>query len=356
MKTDNIFRFVSIRPPGDEETIERIPGDSDVIDEVSRKLTHNLGRRGATQSEAARKTGHEIVNSQDYVLAHQWGHELLAATRDVHRLLREASENADWKAFQAEARKLPFIEGDRVPEVERVLWRSYFAAVLNPSERPKDAESFTAWLVFLHLLKSDTAGEFSKRSKKVGRTRPAVPASFFFGGPAQPESEPAPQAPSAQPDSSADATEDIRGEITRLENARRELNDLFAERVRTMAYAVRSRPVMKADEGRGLDTEGRSPVAASQGNATYESSQVAAWNLMPDDFKDRAELIETVRAAGIIPELAAIPDVINHLDTRIAQLNADLGQLSAEHDIALAGKTFVRLRRPRAFAIREVPK
>lgn len=367
MKSDNIFRFVSIRPPGDDEIIERVPGDEGVIEEVGRRLTHNLGRRGTTRSEAATETGREIINSQDYVLARDWGHDVLANAYNVHRLLRQAQQERDWKAFQEEARKIlapppsskmtaeAFIKTDAFADVERTLWRSYFATVLNPYERPKDAESLSAWLVFLHLLKSTSTQEFSTRAERVQRTRPAVPASFFFDGPAPPStSEPAPTPPSA-PDTRGDTAKVVREEITRLGNARKELNDLFAERVRTTAYAVRASP-MKAADRRGPDSERTSPTAGSHGSATYESTQAAAWKLTPDDFRQRERLVETIRAVGVVPELAAIPDAINRLDTRIAELNAEIARIDSTHDVALVGKAFVRLRRPATVSIREVGK
>lgn len=353
MKTDNLFRFVSIRPPGGEETIERVPGDDGIIDEVGRILTHNLGRRGTTRSEAAQETGHEIISSPDYFLAQDWGSDLLAATRHVRRLLKEAEKgDADWKAFQREGQK---IRDDIAPDIERTLWRSYFAAVLSPSERPKDAESIASWLVLHHLLKSDSGGEFSKRAEKLNRMRISAPASFFFDDPAQSAPEPAPPPPPEKPDPGSERAEDVRREITRLQDARRELDDLLAERLRAMSSAERPSALMKAE--RGSDSEERSPAAAGHGTSvTFESAQQVGWKFTADDFQDRAELVETIRSAGIVPELATIPDAINHMDTRIALLNADLAQLNVQHEIAIEGNTFVRLRRARDVAIREVPQ
>jgi hypothetical protein len=364
MKADNIFRFVSIRPPGDNETIEHVPGDEGAIDEVGTLLAATSARRGTTRGDAAKATGSEIINGPDYVRSRGWGAKLLALTPEVRRVLRQARETPDWKAFQQEAQTVvspltsssskmtpeAFLNSDAFPDMERTLWRSYFATVLSAYERPKDAESLATWLVFLHLLKSTTADEFSKRAKRGARTRPAVPASFFFNGSPQPgDAQHAPPPPASDP--STDAAKEVRDEIARLASARRDLNELFAERARPTVYAVRSGPIETA-EIVGVPKAKRTRRAAATGG---ESSQVAAWKLTPDDFRNRERLIETVRAAGIIPELSTIPDAINRLDTRIAELNATLAQMDSVRDVAIVGKTFVRRRRPVAPTIREVP-
>ncbi len=342
MKTDNIFKFVAIRPPTAKENITRLNADDKTIKKIIDLL----------EEQRPEAVGSELVKGNRYFTASAVGKTLIQTTQHVEALLRAARTEPDFEGFRDKALDLlepinpdhrtleRLLASDEYTGFKESLWISYYANVLNPNELPRDREVITSWLLFSYLLEAKTEQGFKARVKHLPHTRLCVSGEFFVPAvaPRRPEQR------LAQPeDRFKRRAEQLKARIAQLQDAHHELNALFTAKLRRLE-------AMRPEE------QQRGPAELEMGKATGQPPlmvirgdlpQLTPWRLSDDDLEEYKPILQLAREIGIAPETSTLPEIANKIEAEIAALNAEVTAQETREDLKLVGRTFVRVQRQR---------
>ena len=358
MKSTNVFRFVSLRPPNVAPvTTEFSVADREAAPAIVDKVKEETRRR--KNYEAARhEVGRQILESDDYFVRSPLWEEIRPAWPKVRELLSalEAAKDPAHDDFADEAEDLlkgrlgdkfdldKWLKGDEVVARARVLWKSYYAAVLTEL-RGQDRGEILDWIRFLHLLALRGKPErFAAAARRATRLRAAVPVELVALEPTPP---PADQPPHDPPDDKEGV--EIERRIGILTETRQAFAKLFERKLRLFtqlevgpfvraAVAVPG-PRPEADERK---RQGAGAVAESSG---ADLIKAAPWRINAEDVDRYGEHLDVLHDLGLDPLVRTIPEITQAIDERVALLEARRFELQAAGSVLGAGKTFVRVTR-----------
>ncbi len=352
MKADNLFRFVSIRPPTAKKKIGLLTGDDKTVTEIDDLLKDKLEGDNLQPGEARLAVGHDLIMSNHYFAAEEWSAGLVACAVQAQALLQEVEQALNLESFQDKALELLapvnragrqlkwFLDSDKYLNFKQSLWRSYYATILNPYERPRDREIITTWLLLLHLLESETEEEFRSRVQRLRHTRPALPSIFLAKAPPSKDATHPQERPE---DPTQKKVAEIRERIIQLDLARRALNNLFIEKLQSSGE-IR----VKEDTAVPISRPETAGPAVTGSGISVDMLE-GPWSITAEDLQQHAEHFHTARAAGILPEVSTLPEIVNNLDSEIASFTAKAAMLGERKELRMVGGSFVYVRRPAAF-------
>jgi hypothetical protein len=168
-----------------------------------------------------------------------------------------------------------------------------------------------------------------------------VPYTFFAKKPAREE----PKQPVERPeDPLKKRWEELQDRISKLHEARGALSDLFVAKLQQFEQMQPAKKLVEPTE-----SEKKGVSLATSAGTDVDMLQEEPWTITAEDLKAYTEPFRAARAAGILPELATLPEVINHLDTEIASLTAQAAALGERKELMLVGRSFVHVRRAHPF-------
>jgi hypothetical protein len=255
VKSDNIFRFVAVRPPGARDIGFHLPGDDDAQQKI-RDAIFELDRNGIRHMEARRRVGEKFARSPEYIFAGPRGRPLLKSASALRLLIRTHAANPDFTAFRAALTRIlgsalkgpieELMKSEQYRAFKQSLWLAYYALVLNPKERPSDREIAALWIRASHLAGSPDSESFARRARTIFRIRPAVPFAWLAKGEA-----PVPKQPANEKQPPGTGLEAL---IRALGEARVALHDLLLAKLRQPAGTPAT-----AEEQRRIRDHRRSP-------------------------------------------------------------------------------------------------
>jgi hypothetical protein len=358
VKSDNIFRFVSLRPPlraDPADNPEETPAREEILKALEEIRKHGKG----TDEDKRKEVGKRVVEGDGYYDKDAEWAKLRPLDPKLADFLKQA-KTQDRTAFRAAADSLlkqalgaafdldQFVGSASYASLQKVLWHSYYGNVLAISARPADRAQLARWIVFLWLFEAGTDEEFRKRAKRIGRARPSVPGEFFFWPAVAPEqvSGAGPAAPQAPRPELPTRLEDLRGKLKRLSGVREFLQGVLASK------AARFRNLQIIDEGaaqpaRAAARAGRGEeVTARQSSSSVDLIAQAPWRLAAKDLESAREHEYVLKDLGIYTDDMQIPSAITRIESSMADLESDIAQLERKLDVIGVGYTFSKVTRP----------
>ena len=186
MKTDNIFKFVSLRAPVTQDRIIRLSGN----ESAKKSIGGLLSTTDPSMKPEARRTsvGAAVVSGDSYFLKSEIGRVMARKAAALRALLQVQRTRPDKPSFVAGIEKLldgvtvsltDFLQSGEYSKVDESLWRSYYGLILAPTVRPQDREIIVDWLRAFYLLGSEDDATFARRASEIHKVRPALPFDWF---------------------------------------------------------------------------------------------------------------------------------------------------------------------------------
>lgn len=360
MKSDNIFRFVSLRPPlRADPTTHQNPREDQVGPDVIRELERAGDER---DPDAARKhVGEAIVSAEDYYgRDRDWARLRPFAARffALGRLAQEEERQAFLRETEALFREVygddfslqAFLVGELFARLKAKAWRSYYGNVLAVTKQPADRGPLSRWLTFFWLLEAANEDDFRQRAQRLGRARPSVPGEFFQPVPERRPAEPAPGEGAERPEEEEEhprlptPLDRLREKLERLGAARGFLQELFSTKLVSFKnLEIRAGPAARLAAAGVREPAGR---AASQVTATsFDLIREAPWQAGRDDLERGRQHLPVLAELGLSTEDVRIPDAIDRIEREMAEVNTGLAQLMQREEVVATGLTLSRVTR-----------
>lgn len=328
MKADTVFRFVAVRPPTWRDVIIVIPGDNEARRRIEEGL-FDLEHHGIRRIEARRALCEKIVRGADYWFRLPGAEAMARNTPQLKTLMRQHASNPNFEQFMNTVRQLAaaalpesqagWVASDGYKILKMRLWTGYYALTLYSRERVQDMAVLSEWLKALFLVESRSADNFAERVRQLRRLRLSSVFAWLAKG----------QAPTrdrgAAPRPTLDA---LRKRLADVNRARQELDGLFADML--------DRPDPPEPDSR---TERK--ILRVSG----DSNRDAWWDVSDKDRKLHAGAFAIAAESGIPHDTLALPDVVNALDTLIANLTFQLDHLQRRERRRPTGNLLTRVRR-----------
>lgn len=349
MKTDNLFKFVSVRPPKpsgeDKLFFPEGPGYTFEAPPDSWSPTH--GNNAPSPPMARRVAGAAIINSGDYFQNDASWKKLRPQRQRAREIIARQSPEPDMAIFQQEAGQLfaetlgstsvlpRLLKAPRFKAIKQTLWVSYYALVLAPELRRQDLEELLGWICFFHLmeLSVDDPDGFKKVALHPRRVRPAVPIYFYKPKEAQPIEV---EAPPRRVDPVAKDKAAISGEMALIKDAKGFIEKAYNQKLRkfrNMRFKPSSRP-------------GAGDAAKGEGVSGADLLAHAPWRLDEKDFRDNRKHLDALVNMGLDPITVTVPDLMQAMEERAASCEAKLRRLDTTRQVVGAGKALVKIMRP----------
>ena len=400
MKSDNVFKFVSVRPPKKKETDDMvvIPDDNSIIKEIITELGNITNNKDVSLSEARLIIGEKLFNSDRYFTNNSHWKRFLSLLSEVFSLLKEIQGGLPLEKFRYKAvsilRKIygeeftleKFVPSDEFRALRDSIWTSYYANVLSPMSRPQDRQDIVLWIKFFYLL--ETIGDeacYARIAAQINRPMPNVPFEFYKTEiTVRPHEEPGEE----NDDETARLKEikRIRELITKLQTILALLKRLYAEKVKqfqenknqiipkqaneltTEINLLRSEISALNKEISGIklhsqetgtserqknNREKEIPNTSKIGGTFFSASadliRNAPWYLSPDEIEKFKDFLQTLRDVNIDLDAITIPALIYKIEEKIASLEARISELSMREEIVGVGRIFSKVIRPIVF-------
>lgn len=357
MKTENVFRFVSVRGPVRAARDEDVFMSGDAVRDEVVKLLHGLAASERKSLDDARlKLGKSLLAGETYYRRDAAWRRLLSHAPAMANAVAEVRRNRSVGVFkQAVAQILTLAFGQEVgvdafldgafKGMKATLWRSYFATVLAPYDRPEDRDETLWWLKVFDLLAATTDGaRFGKLLDAYDRLRATVPLEFYR--PAVRAADAAPPPPKLDDDRPG-RVQSLKDRIARLEAA----HDFVVRRMSLRRRQFRSL-IIEENASRPAaprrETGGGRPKAAAKkiiqsASSPPDLARKAPWRLSEDDFRESPDHLRTLEELGLHPEGLNGPALVTELEHRIALLHRDLTDLTYREGIITVANTFSRI-------------
>ena len=195
MKSDNVFRFVTIRPPRKSNEAQlQIIAEQDA-EEAAREFDSAVQKRvrsdNVNMEEAQRNHAKAVFASSQYFRnSREWikwaehkpavmSHLINAAERGLKRYKDDTALLL--KIIYAQDLDIAdFVNDMRFKEMRRSIWTSFYSVAIHPEEHIDDLAEIEEWIRFASLLSSVLKeSEFKRKASKLLRRRPAVPLNLL---------------------------------------------------------------------------------------------------------------------------------------------------------------------------------
>jgi hypothetical protein len=357
MKSEGVFRFVSIRPPVAAPDDRGVELREEVVARELLDRIDELEDTGSDPQDAREQAAREVFEGESYIAVYPRWPRLRREHRAMRRLLWEASRDEDAESFRRDAQTLlrrVFGEDfelsradrdDRVTELVRRLWLAYYVNVMLPAERPVDREPLIDWLRFFALLGPAHEGDraFREALAELVHARPVVP--FGLLAPDRIAGENARGAEEEEEEEEEGEERDRRAEVVReiqtLQESRHFLESIHRrKRARLDILAQREREARR-EEARE-DREGRGPGGSW---SSVDLLRLAPWRLSESDFEGAPEMLRSLEALGVVPHETDLIEALEVVDGRLATLAAERAALEASEELLPLGPGYARLER-----------
>lgn len=378
MKANNIFTFVSVRPP---KALARKPTllredklGSDLVDEYKRRLAEAGGKDGGA---VRRKMGTEIAQARDYFTQNGEWTRLAIILEPLERLIREGRPIAGFKEqAQDQLRGVlrddldleAYLASDVFKRLIDLVWMGYYANLLNPERYPDERDLANRWLRVLRVLAAARKdSEYAIVIDAFENLRLEVPAELFDS-----DFQP-PKAPDAPKDETEPRRLDMVQKLKEYAHARDALERLSKEKLGEFLKVKYPKPAESQIHSRRLEEvsqtlhdiqselrfirrDDKPPEAepapavedrsSSAGSGT-ELLEKAPWRLARSDFAKEPETMRIIEELGLDPDSTLVPDLVYAVEQRMAILEADIGELTRVRTVAGFGRHLVTISRIR---------
>jgi hypothetical protein len=349
MATQNLFKFVAVRPPISaqaDDTCRLVNVEAGVrfVEEVAdRRRKHEQSLPVARRAVAV-----AFIESEDY-FAHN---DIWAELRPLRKQLQDSIAGLcadDGPAVQIDAdigirfRGWAVDEPDSFLLAKNLLWRSYYANALAPAVRPHDRPEMLDWIRILASLErlGPPPGDSGQRSDaescaciaRLNRARVNMPHELFA------ETPPADPVPDKPQDPEEKKIAVLRASLGRLAAARSELERLHRRKVARLRLA----PPPEPEPGRGDgDSAQRERPQAGAGDLRVVRPP---WLLTEEDAEGAADLGTELDRLGIPLAGSLVAEAAEALNQAIAAHTAALTTLESHVDVLGIGPTMTLARR-----------
>jgi hypothetical protein len=349
VKSENVFRFVALRPPVLPDDKQNVLRDDAVAAAVIDRI-HQRVAGGSSIEEARDAVASEVLMSDEYfVVDKRWRRlnqeygtiidsmDKVFQDQDCHGFARNAEATLR-RVFEANFNLKRFLGGDDLTHLRSILWISYLANILRPADRPGDREPMVNWMRFFQMLENcqQGDGDLLRTLRETAASRPMVPSELFAAGPV------AERLPRQEQDESRGGDlERITATIDTLERARGYLEAQFRAKLeRFLELRVEPRlvqlPGPPGNEG---------PREVNFGASEVDLLEHAPWWLRRDDFEGHQEQREVLEQIGVLPDRFNYAETIDRLDRQLTHLQSERAALQVTEDVVDLGTIFVRVRR-----------
>jgi hypothetical protein len=359
MLPENVFRFVSVRPPQTREpddlrSIEEHTASLEIVAAVERERSQN-DKSGA---EARRSVGDKIIASSYYFRNHPGWLKFRRGWAEFTRLISNLSDISEVDGFIFEAQRLlgelyggnvelgTWLESDEFRELKRTLWKSYYANVLSPWRSPSDREEMVFWIRLFRLFDMAMDGQdgYAGFAAILPKSRPTVPAVLFRPDPEPPEIE------SPQPASRLDERiQFLEEEINKLETTRNQVNILYQKKLaRSISESNQIETTQATSAAQLSDTaqEQETDKMKDQPEIINGADMTdLPWRLSAKEMGEYSGLNAVLESIGLVPEITLVPEAIAKIDEAIAKAIAELVALQQRSEIVSLGSTLAKVRR-----------
>lgn len=340
MTANNVFRFVTVRPP---VLASAEPAHFIVNEEAAQSSLNLLKQRavGRTMPEARIILAKDFHSAATYYRVSQDWAPLRPKVSEVAAALPRMTDRAsvELKAIELLAPVMsggdfiPFLSSDRYVRLYSQLWRSYHATILDPKLAPQDREEMVIWIKFFALLGRFTGelAPFLQLLLNVTRIRVAVPLEFVHDAPVTNMIS----TPVTPPPHAAHVTE-LKTRRDQLAVARNFLAQLYANKVTafrsTLGGATQK---VKVPGSKGTHSHG-SP----------DNRSSAPWRMLESDFDGKPAVLTDLRSMRIEPLNFTLPRLIHEVELKLALYQAELARWGRKQVVTFAGRALVSVVRP----------
>lgn len=354
MIASNMFRFVAVRPPELQTAEDTSNVRNDAEAAVVTALEQELPNHHGDLDKARRKLGSDMIKDPAFYAVEPTWKKLRLLTMDVVTLLQATAKNPVRNTFITAATALldpvlgpnldltVFAASNQFKQLLAVLFKSYYAVVLNPDERAQERQEMAVWIALFALLATladDT--KFRATAKLAPDMRPAVPIAFYRLKPGQQQPpvgggvQPQPPQPAPKPDDVH--IREIEKELGVLTKAQKFLGELYASKVegfKNLTIQAKIPPVKQGKKGK--------PTLVKAG---VDLSKQAPWQLSAADLQGTRPHAPALELAGLDARTSNIPQLLEGIDKKIAALNGELADVKTKPTVVLSGLIPVQLRR-----------
>jgi hypothetical protein len=348
VKSENVFRFVALRPPVLPDDKQNVLRDDAVAAAMLDRI-HERIAGGSSVEEARHAVASEVLMSAEYfVVDKHWralNREYATITDSMRKVLQDQDYHGFARTAEATLRRVfgvnfnlkRFLGGDDLAQLRHILWMSYLANTLRPADRPGDREPMVNWMQFFRMLENCQQGDGDLRRalRETAAARPVVPSELFAAAPS------AERLPRQEDEPGGGDLEGVTAMIGTLERARGYLEAQFRAKLeRFLELRVEPRlvelPRPPGDED---------PGEVNFGASGADLLEHAPWRFRGEDFEGHEEQREALEQIGVLPGRFDYAETIDRLDRQLAYLQSERAALQVTEDVVHLGSTSVRVRR-----------
>lgn len=345
MKTENIFKFVAIRPPKKKNEEE-----SFIVKHDNSAFEKMIEDTGMQKSEVAE----EVMKSSQYFSRIEELQPLLRKEYNLKFFIKESKQKAkaikDIPGFVLSTVNVlhsmvpafdlsQFIQSDRYEEIKTQLWNSLYSIYILRFENPPDKDRIVFWIRAFQLFDSIKSGDtqlFFNRLIHFDQMTPAVPKAYIFNGQPLEKATPPPKAPVAKK-----SLEDTRREqIAKVQN---EIESLRNAKIKLLATYEQKQQKLKEQQATSLkkvelkETEKTDVPPVQQ--------QEAPWIMTKKDLEGTQDVFAMLETHNIRVINSSVFDTISKIEQAIAIKISELDDLQHIEDIKVVQGVLVKYRR-----------
>ncbi len=347
MKADNIFKFVSVRPPRTVDFVHSYgergaQGISDVTEWIAKALAREESK-GLSDEDARANVASTVVNSVDYFSKDQYWSSLLIRWASIAQIVKMHRAAPDLHKFKSDVMSFlaevyggeqpydAFMKSEQFNDLKRKIWRSYLGSVMKKTILSREQRDIARGLRFVWLLEhTGSEDDFAQALRGWNRFRPSVPRDVL-----PTKSKPPEAAPTVSPtDDKKEAAAAYGQWLKRLTAAKKFLQEL--ERKKRAVWKSSS-VELKGEKGQLPDAELKAAVA--------KHSEGIPWRVSKGDLAQRPETEAVLRELDLDPHVMTNHALVEEIEARIAFYEAEVAELHKQSRVTNIGKVLTRINR-----------
>ncbi|HEX7903423.1 MAG TPA: hypothetical protein VF487_06065 [Chitinophagaceae bacterium] len=348
--TNNLFRFVSIRPPKvfDEEwIISENKVQAQVVADVSKaKAALKKANKQSSKQQLLAEVGAQYQQSLQYYTNDKLFKIIRSLWPGINELVTRHYEELNYAKFVSALAQLvtsltfkpkvsSALRDPLVKSLLQSLWLSYYACMMNFTSRPSDREEIAHWIKLFHLFAhADTVEELKKALAKWSTMRLSFPYDIFI--------EPNELQTADQAEKDKQAIEKKRqaersvysSKLSELQTLERLLEDVIANKTKKFNSFVHQVKVTVPAKGKTASS------VASFADLKADYMSVVPWKITDKDLIKNNQLQQLLQKYRLLPLDGNAYSLIDTVRRLIAEVIADLDAFDEKQTVITAGNIF----------------
>lgn len=354
MKTENIFKFVAIRPPKRKNTAESFVVHFDnrtFQDKIQQKVSE-----GMQYYEAQNVVAREVVNSPQYFTKIAELQPLFGAESRLKDFLKseklKAKDIKDISAYVLSTIDnlksiIPglylnqLLQDPSYETIKKQLWNSLYSNYILRAQSPTDKDRIVFWVRMFQVfdaVKSGDVSSFFERLLHFNQMLPALPKEYIFSAQPSGASDLKVQTVIDKKENEDSRREKIRilkNEIERLKDMKIKLRNLFEQKKADFReQKVAQKTIRKFKD-----------LTKATGKFISQHSNKPLWIISENDLKNDKELLSVLQKVNIKVNGMSVFEMISKIDALIATKISALDDLQHIEEIKVVQGVFVRTRK-----------